>query len=142
MPSSSHQDTAHSEQVRGVIENLPKDSADFFQRLLAEPTLDAGDLWMMVRGHLVALREAEEAEELLDGRLGKALAEASEQLLYRFSDEDSEDARLLIQAAIRYFVLNEDAEGDMDSLVGFDDDAQVFNVVVETLGHEDLAVTV
>jgi hypothetical protein len=41
---------------------------------------------------------------------------------------------------VRYFVLNEDAEGDMDSLVGFDDDALVFNAVVEELGHADLVV--
>jgi len=142
MPRTSHSEITHSARIQGVIERLPQDSADFFQRLLAEPTLDAGDLWMMVRGHLVALREAEAAEEVMDGRLGKELAEASEQLLYRFPDEDSEDGQLLIQAAIRYFVLNEDAEGDMDSLVGFDDDAQVFNVVVEELGHGDLSVIV
>jgi hypothetical protein len=30
----------------------------------------------------------------------------------------------------------------MDSLVGFDDDAQVFNLVVEELGHGDLVVGV
>ncbi len=142
MTSPSHQDTVHSEQIRGVIERLPQDSAEFFERLLSEPTLDAGDLWMMVRSHLVALREAEAAEEMMDSRLGKELAEASEQLLHRFADETNEDARLLIQAAVRYFVLNEDAEGDMDSLVGFDDDAEVFNVVVEELGHGDLAVSI
>ena len=140
MPSASKSQAPFSKTVNAVIERLPEDSAEPFRRLLETPVLDAGDLWMMVREHLVVLREAVEDEELLDGKLGVELAEASEALLNRFPDEESEDSRLLIQAAVRYFVLNEDAEGDMDSLVGFDDDALVFNAVVEELGHADLVV--
>jgi hypothetical protein len=140
MPSASKSRNSLSKTLNAVIDRLPEDSAEPFRRLLETPVLDAGDLWMMVREHLVVLREADADEEMLDGKLGVALAEASEALLNRFPDEDSEDAKLLIQAAVRYFVLNEDAEGDLDSLVGFDDDAMVFNAVVEELGHEDLVV--
>lgn len=142
MSSASKHETPLSDAINAVIERIPEDSTEAFRRLLETPMLDAGDLWMMVRGHLVALREAEAAEELMDGKLGKELAVASEALLNRFPDEESEDGKLLIQAAVRYYVLNEDAEGDMDSLVGFDDDALVFNAVVEHLGHGDLAVDI
>ena len=40
----------------------------------------------------------------------------------------------LVQAAVRYFVTEEDAESDRDSLIGFEDDRLVAAVVAEELG--------
>ena len=43
-----------------------------------------------------------------------------------------------VQAAVSYFIDCDDAEHDMDSLSGFDDDIGVFNAVCDHLGHSDL----
>jgi hypothetical protein len=40
----------------------------------------------------------------------------------------------LVQAAVRYFVTEEDAESDRDSLIGFEDDRLVAATVAEELG--------
>lgn len=140
MAPTSHDQIAHGKQVREVLGSLPRDAAGIFERLLAEPDLDPAGLWWMLRGQLVALRKAEAEDALVEGDLGKALADSCEHLLYRMSETEDSDARLLIQAAVRYFVLNEDAKGDLESLGGFDDDVLVFNAVVEALGHRDLIV--
>jgi len=46
----------------------------------------------------------------------------------------------LIVGAIRYFIIEEDAVPDSTPLVGFDDDIQVLNHVLEELGLEHLFV--
>ena len=40
----------------------------------------------------------------------------------------------LVQAAVRYFVTEEDAEADRESLIGFEDDRLVAATVAEELG--------
>lgn len=42
------------------------------------------------------------------------------------------------QVAIRYVVLDDDADGDCDSPYGFDDDVEVFNAVAAHLGLDEL----
>jgi hypothetical protein len=50
-------------------------------------------------------------------------------------------ARLrMAQIAVRYVVLDEDADGDVDSPYGFDDDVEVFNAVAASVGLGHLAL--
>ena len=50
----------------------------------------------------------------------------------------SQEQHRLTQLAINYFVLEEDAEDDNYSLIGFDDDLQVVVAVIEELGFNHL----
>jgi hypothetical protein len=59
-------------------------------------------------------------------------------LLNALPADPSERQHRLTQLAIHYFVLEEDAEDDNDSLIGFDDDLQVAIAVIEELGLHDL----
>ena len=78
--------------------------------------------------------------EFLDLGLAEALGKACLRLLERLDDAQTNGPGL-IQAAVQYFVLEEDAEDDL-SVAGFDDDAEVFNAVVRHLGWPELAVEV
>jgi hypothetical protein len=44
----------------------------------------------------------------------------------------------LTQIAVSYFVLEEDAEDDNDSLIGFDDDMQVAVAAAKAMGLDEL----
>jgi hypothetical protein len=51
-----------------------------------------------------------------------------------------DEARAQIRGAIEYFVLTDDADRDLDDVVGFDDDARVLNTVLDRIGHPQFAV--
>jgi uncharacterized membrane protein YkvA (DUF1232 family) len=74
--------------------------------------------------------------------LGFALADASMKLLTTLKDDTPEERRAAIQAAVRYFVIEDDADSDLDSILGLDDDAEVLNAVLKHLGHDDWLVEV
>jgi hypothetical protein len=65
------------------------------------------------------------------------------QKLYRAACEglgrDCSDA-LLLQAAILYLVEHDDEEHDLESPLGMEDDAEVWNAVCDELGWADLRV--
>lgn len=50
------------------------------------------------------------------------------------------DARAQIRGAVEYFLLTDDASGDLDDVLGFDDDARVLNTVLSRIGRPELAV--
>lgn len=63
-------------------------------------------------------------------------------LLNTLRPDTPEESRRLIQVACRYFVETEDGEGDLESVFGFDDDAEVLNAVVMKVGRSDLVVSI
>lgn len=72
--------------------------------------------------------------------LAEALARASLELLGGLDASRPETELRMAQIAVRYFVLEDDGEGDLTSLTGLEDDRQVFNVAAAALGRPDLAV--
>lgn len=44
------------------------------------------------------------------------------------------EQRALIRGAVEYFLMVDDAAGDLDDVLGFDDDARVLNSVLDRLG--------
>lgn len=66
------------------------------------------------------------------------VARQCETLIATIDSGTKEMNHRLIHAALRYFVLSQDAESDTASPVGFDDDALVVEKVAKELGREDL----
>ena len=52
---------------------------------------------------------------------------------------DAEE-RSLIRGAVEYYLLTDDADGDLDDALGFDDDARVVNSVLERIGRPEFRV--
>jgi len=109
-----------------------------FERLTQAPPVDPGELRTSVQAYVAGLRDASGTTEFIDLELATALEAASLALLDRF-DQLTTQQTTLAQAAIQYFVLQDDAENDL-SVIGLDDDAAVFNAVVRHLGFSDLVV--
>lgn len=111
-----------------------------FQPLCAP--LDAANmagLQAAVAEHLNAVRQATQRNEFLDLAAAEALAHGLAALLDQYPDCTPAQQALIIGAA-RYFVRRDDAEGDLVSVLGFDDDKTVFNHVAEAVGRPELKV--
>lgn len=86
-----------------------------------------------IDAYLQTLPEALSRNEFLDVPLAEDIGRAARELLAATAQSSAED-RALVAAAIAYFVDPDDAEHDLESLLGFDDDAQVLAAVIRLLG--------
>ena len=120
-----------------VLAELLSDTREVVERLLLEDTV----------APMVLLAELESFEAGLvdlinhptaDLDTALMLAKGCQALLGQVGAAPEE--RLLAQVAVRYVVLDEDADGDCDSPYGFDDDVEVFNAVALHLGLAHLAL--
>jgi hypothetical protein len=124
------------------IPGLPAEAVPLVRKLLEEELLPVEALRSELRAHVARIEDAAAQGDLLDTSLAQSLATACATLIDRTSGLVAEQERKLVQVAVRYFVLDDDAEPDLDGILGLDDDAAVLNSVLRKLGHDDLIVAV
>ena len=112
----------------------------FFQTLLAEPPRPVEELEVEVEQYVEKVYQLAREGDWIDIDLVQALGSSSLRLLELITPECPPERRALIQAAVRYFTLSDDAQQDFATVFGFDDDAAVLGVVAEYLGRSDLVV--
>jgi hypothetical protein len=117
-----------------LLESLPADVGRLVRQYLDEPLRSADNLRQEMRSYLASVEELASHQEFIDTGLARLIARQCEELLDAFDARDPECR--LIQAAVRYFIEEDDAEGDTSSPIGFDDDARVVNEVARILGLE------
>ena len=98
----------------------------------------SGRLRAQIPSYVAELHLATRTHEFLDIGLAKKIADQCLNLLNDIDVDTPKETRQLIQAAIRYFLLDDDADSDKESLIGFDDDARVVELVAREIGREDL----
>ncbi len=125
------------------LDGIPDASKDLWSKLLAEELRPVHELVKQVKGYQQTIAQRSSVRNAdVDPTLANALADASMKLLTTIKDDTPDDRRLAIQAAVRYFVIEDDADSDLDSILGLDDDAEVLNAVLKHLGHEEWMVEV
>lgn len=92
-----------------------------------------------VEAHLKKIRSILARNEFLDLALAERTTNALLALLNDYP-KYPDPHRALVVGAARYFVMDQDAENDLHSLLGFDDDAAVLNFVLDAIGRPDLKV--
>ncbi len=120
-----------------VIEGIPPVARGVFDKLLAEPVRDADALRREVQLYVEIIDKAATDNPYVDNELGRAIAHVCNGLLDGWSTTLPEHTRRQIQAAIRYFVTEEDGDSDL-VIGGLDEDAAVINAVAAHLGRGDL----
>ena len=119
---------------------LPTELTEALTRLTAEAPIDRAELKKQVEGH-IAKAETEFADRVFfDASFARQLGQGCLALLE--IDGLSAVQQGLVQAACRYFVEDEDEDGDFSSMTGFEDDAILFNHVSQALGRDDLVMTI
>ncbi|MEM9656513.1 MAG: hypothetical protein AAGA65_30840, partial [Actinomycetota bacterium] len=112
---------------------LHPDEQRQFRRLCIETSAeDLAQLPEVVAMHLDHIKN--NAESATDVETAEMIAVSFQGLLSSDADFDAED-RAQIRGAVEYFLLTDDAAGDMDDALGFDDDARVLNAVLRRIGR-------
>jgi hypothetical protein len=112
-------------------------------RELTRPT-SIGDLRQLqadIETHLDVLDGQRHRNEFIDVELARDVAKA---LVALTADADrlTDGQRALLRGAIDYFLLTDDADDDLTSPIGLEDDARVVNHVCDQLGRTDVTVDV
>ncbi len=115
---------------------FPTETRPLVAQILAEPPRSLTALAREVADYRVTVAAARRSSEFVDVELARRIADACDKLLEALPPAPSERQLRLARIAVRYFVLEDDAEGDLTSVAGFDDDADVLNVVLQELGFE------
>ena len=125
------------------LDGIPEASKELWTKLVVEERRPVHELVKEVKLYQQAIAQRSTVRNAdVDPTLGNALADASMKLLTTLRDDTPEERRVAIQAAVRYFVIEDDADSDLDSILGLDDDAEVVNAVLKHLGHDDWLVEV
>lgn len=120
-----------------TIPGIPHESQALFDRLHDAPLVPLAELRAELQAYVTRIAASSAANELLDATLAEAITRCCEGLL-ELSEGADEATQRLVQAAVRYFVVEEDVEPDRDSLWGLDDDAVVCGAVASFLDRDDL----
>jgi hypothetical protein len=124
------------------LAGIPAAARALWRKLVNEDLLPVHELFAEVRSYQQAIAKRGWRDDDVDPKLANALAEASLRLLGTLGEHSPESRRRAVQAAVRYFVIEDDADRDLDSILGLDDDAEVLNAVLTHLGHHDWLVEV
>ncbi|MEM1033222.1 MAG: hypothetical protein AAF928_15520 [Myxococcota bacterium] len=124
------------------LAGVPGVARPLWRQLVAEPLRPVHELFGQVQAYRddLALPPSPGGQPEVDRQLARALADRCLQLLGTLHDDSPDHERRLVQAAVRYFLIEDDAEADLDSILGLDDDARVLNAVLTHLGHENWLV--
>jgi hypothetical protein len=116
--------------------DLPQEFEPLYTRYLEQPTFSREQLKTSVESYLQTLERLAGENEHVDLTLARSIGSGLLDLLANVSDDHLDH----VHAAAGYFTSNEDVLADLESIAGFDDDAQVFNAVCAHLGRKDLEV--
>jgi len=113
------------------------------RKLLSEDLVPIASLHKLVDAYRRVIREEAGHSGHVNLALGEAIAEALMKLLPSIGARTGVAERHVIQAAVRYFVIENDAMGhDLQHEDGLFDDARVVNAMLRWVGRDDLAVRV
>ena len=120
-----------------VLGSLDPDVSEVVRGYLAEPVTAIDILEDQVAIYTKELESQAGEGAVFDLEYALSLARQCEGLLAA-ADSMGEEHRLLVQAATRYFCVADDADGDTESLIGFDDDGALIEAVALAIGRGDV----
>jgi hypothetical protein len=118
-----------------VPPGIPAECLENFQRLLAFPLDTQKRMLEGIERHLVSVAIALEEHPQVNLALAQQIAEQLQQLLSYDESITSPQDQAWIQAAARYFFLNDDGNHDWNSAEGFEDDSAVVLAVSKALAR-------
>jgi len=123
-----------SEHLKQLETALGREVAAVFSRHLdGASAAEFATLEAAFDPYLEQVRDCLGENEFLDINLAERLVATCRNLISACNQQDAEQVALVV-AGIRYFLDPDDAEADCESVLGFDDDAQVVNWVIQATG--------
>jgi hypothetical protein len=125
-----------------ILEIFPVESHLLVAELLKLPLHSKQQLLTKLDSYSAIVDKEAATKPDLDVNLAECLSRGGVALIDEIWDEATVQQRKLIQVACDYFIIENDEDGDFNSVFGFDDDARVFNVVAEYLNRDNLLIQV
>ncbi|MGH0037136.1 MAG: hypothetical protein ACQGVK_19100 [Myxococcota bacterium] len=125
-------------QLEQLLKSAPAEARPHLERLLAQPLRRPDELRALLDRYWEKLEEHRDEYEFLDIGTAWTLVSQCRRLLLWLEESPTSDRTRLVQAAVRYFIKSNDGESDLNSPIGFDDDAEVVELVARLLGQEEL----
>ena len=125
------------------IPGIPDCAKEMMDQLLREELIPLGTLKMGVESYRKVIHEARRKNGVANTEVGDQVAFALTTMLNRVNASTGHANLLILQAAVRYFVIQDDGTNghDLMSEDGLNDDAQVVNAVLHYFGRDDLKIT-
>lgn len=129
---------SHPPLFTTLLNRLSPKPASIIAHLLEYPVVDSPQtLIELLDRYQDRLAQALSSNEFLDLQTAQAIDVCLRDLLERWNQFPSQQ-QILIGAATRYFVEEEDAESDTRSILGLDDDLEVVNAVLTLINQETI----
>jgi hypothetical protein len=125
-----------------IFENIPPSSQALTTTLLAAQPKGKEELISALNQYATVIEQAAQQRDDLDVNLADCIGQSCITLLNENWDRAGDEVQQLIQLACEYYMEEEDGDGDLNSVYGFDDDALVLNAIAESIGRPDLSVTI
>lgn len=122
--------------TRTVQDSLPPGISTAYASCLEDERRSLEWLGNAVSDYLGDLRARGSGDAFLDLETAEAVGAGCRRLIDQLEQSRSDAAHAAVQAAVLYFILEDDAEQD-DSVIGFDDDLQVVAETFKALGWDD-----
>lgn len=125
--------------IDDVLHDIPVEYRERFEGLLGHTTVPAASLHAEVVAYLETVRRVGPYVAFIDVAEAERLGRTALELIALLQPGQPPAVHVLVQAATRYFVL-EDEDEEVTGVLGFDDDIQVVNAVSRALGRADLVM--
>ncbi|MFO0749283.1 MAG: hypothetical protein U1F43_27005 [Myxococcota bacterium] len=123
-----------------TLPGLPESGRPLLWTLLTEPLVPLPALRSIVASYSRVIEGLGRRGQRVNVPLGKAIALALDTILLRVDERTGDGDYRVIQAAVRYFVIENDGGSDFASNDGLLDDARVVNAMLRWLGRDDLII--
>lgn len=117
---------------------IPEEAQPLFRELLEDEPVDAASLTSLLTEHVADINALSQTENPPNLHKALQLAELCRGLLEEAAKRNDPELSKLVQAAVKYFISNDDGDPDLLSPHGLDDDEGVCHAVAKHLGRVDL----
>jgi len=129
-------------RLREFLKLIPEPAKEFAVSAAANPLREKLELAAEIENYVHRIDEVARRKHDLDVNLSEAIAQTCLTLLDEDWDRVGEIDKKLIQIGCCYFIDEGDAEGDLESVFGFDDDAELLNAVLDLIARPELKIIV
>jgi hypothetical protein len=128
--------------ISAFVTGLPPHLKPSIDRLMQRPAADRDDMLAELDAYTQRIDDTARAQPDVDVDLAEAILQSCRTLLHDHWSDLSGDQRRLVQVTCDYYIDADDDASDLESVFGFDDDAEVLNLVADALSHSELKVRV
>ncbi len=129
-----------SDYLKQFLREIAPEARSSFAQIVGQDPVGRTRLRVEIQDYIELIKAFAADGSDVDQESARKIARGLIALLGSLTPDTPDDHRRLVQAACRYFVLDEDGDDDFDTGSGFDDDTDVFNAVAEEVGRSDLVI--